>query len=124
VQGSALVKLALQTLGTFDFGRVSLLEFMRDHILAYLDDGARLRGRGSGDGRCPPARPPARPPACLPAYMPACMLGARRMGSARAWGVAHGPCAPVTRSSVTAAAPCPRTTPAPSAPPLASRPAR
>jgi len=38
VQGNALIKLALQTLGTFDFGRVQLLEFTRDHILAYTDD--------------------------------------------------------------------------------------
>eukprot|EP00967_Tisochrysis_lutea_P076368 scaffold103316_cov36-Tisochrysis_lutea.AAC.1 len=33
VQGNALIKLALQTLSTFDFGHVQLLEFTRDHIL-------------------------------------------------------------------------------------------
>eukprot|EP00798_Chlamydomonas_sp_ICE-L_P022752 gene22752-29919_t len=38
LQGNALIKLALQTLGTFDFGQVNLLEFMRDHILGYSDD--------------------------------------------------------------------------------------
>jgi hypothetical protein len=38
VQGNALIKLALQTLSTFDFGRVQLLEFTRDHILTYTDD--------------------------------------------------------------------------------------
>eukprot|EP00198_Chlamydomonas_reinhardtii_P008241 XP_001697578.1 target of rapamycin, growth-regulatory PI3K-like protein kinase [Chlamydomonas reinhardtii] len=38
LQGNALTKLALQTLGTFDLGGIQLLEFMRDHILAYTDD--------------------------------------------------------------------------------------
>uniref|UniRef100_A0A7S3R516 Serine/threonine-protein kinase TOR n=1 Tax=Dunaliella tertiolecta TaxID=3047 RepID=A0A7S3R516_DUNTE len=38
VQGNALIKLALQTLSTFDFGHVQLLEFTRDHILVYTDD--------------------------------------------------------------------------------------
>ncbi|KAF5842966.1 armadillo-type protein [Dunaliella salina] len=38
VQGNALIKLALQTLSTFDFGNVQLLDFTRDHILTYTDD--------------------------------------------------------------------------------------
>ncbi|GIL87381.1 hypothetical protein Vretimale_1690 [Volvox reticuliferus] len=38
LQGNALIKLALQTLGTFDFGGIQLLEFMRDHILLYTED--------------------------------------------------------------------------------------
>lgn len=38
LQGGALTKLALQTMGNFEFGGVNLLEFMRDHILPYLDD--------------------------------------------------------------------------------------
>ncbi|EFJ44271.1 target of rapamycin, growth-regulatory PI3K-like protein kinase [Volvox carteri f. nagariensis] len=38
LQGNALIKLALQTLGTFDLGGIQLLEFMRDHILAYTED--------------------------------------------------------------------------------------
>ncbi|KAK9806315.1 hypothetical protein WJX72_010074 [[Myrmecia] bisecta] len=38
LQGAALVRLALATLGSFDFGLHSLLEFVRDHILNYLDD--------------------------------------------------------------------------------------
>ncbi len=32
-----LVRLALATIGNFDFGRASLLDFMRDHILVYID---------------------------------------------------------------------------------------
>ncbi|GBG00672.1 target of rapamycin kinase [Raphidocelis subcapitata] len=39
LQGAPRVRLALNTLGSFDFGRVSLLEFVRDHILPYVDDG-------------------------------------------------------------------------------------
>ncbi|MEW5308376.1 MAG: hypothetical protein WDW38_000344 [Sanguina aurantia] len=38
LQGSALTRLALQTIGSFEFGRVNLLEFMRDYILPYTED--------------------------------------------------------------------------------------
>ena len=37
-QGNALVRLSLQTISRFDFGAVGLLDFMRDHILPYVDD--------------------------------------------------------------------------------------
>ena len=33
LQGSALVRLSLQTLATFDWGDINLLEFMRDYIM-------------------------------------------------------------------------------------------
>jgi FKBP12-rapamycin complex-associated protein len=39
LQGAPRVRLALNTLGSFDFGKVSLLEFVRDHILPFIDDG-------------------------------------------------------------------------------------
>lgn len=32
------MRLALQTLSAFDFSSVSLLDFMRDHVLGYVDD--------------------------------------------------------------------------------------
>ena len=38
LQGTALTRLALQTLGGFDFGPARLLEFVRNHVMAYLDD--------------------------------------------------------------------------------------
>lgn len=38
VQGPALIRIALLTLGTFDFGQCNLLEFVRDHVITYLDD--------------------------------------------------------------------------------------
>jgi FKBP12-rapamycin complex-associated protein len=38
MQGPPLVRLALQTLGEFDFGQHLLLEFVRDHVALYLDD--------------------------------------------------------------------------------------
>ena len=39
LQGAALTRLTLQTLGSFDFGSTRLLEFVRDHVTPYLDDG-------------------------------------------------------------------------------------
>ena len=39
LQGAALIRLTLQTLGSFDFGSTRLLEFVRDHVTPYLDDG-------------------------------------------------------------------------------------
>lgn len=39
LQGPALIRIALLTLGTFDFGQCNLLEFVRDHVMTYLDDG-------------------------------------------------------------------------------------
>jgi serine/threonine-protein kinase mTOR len=33
-----LIKLALETIGKFEFGQLLLLEFMRDHILPYMED--------------------------------------------------------------------------------------
>jgi FKBP12-rapamycin complex-associated protein len=33
-----LVRLALSTIGSFDFGPMSLLEFARDHITPFLDE--------------------------------------------------------------------------------------
>ena len=41
LQGAPRLRLALSTLGSFDFGRVSLLEFVREHILPYVDDADR-----------------------------------------------------------------------------------
>ncbi|GAX78992.1 hypothetical protein CEUSTIGMA_g6432.t1 [Chlamydomonas eustigma] len=41
LQGGALVRLSLQTLATFDWGDINLLEFMRDYILGYVDDNDR-----------------------------------------------------------------------------------
>ena len=38
LQGPALIRVALLTLGTFDFGQYNLLEFVRDHVMTYLDD--------------------------------------------------------------------------------------
>ena len=38
LQGPALIRVALLTLGTFDFGQFNLLEFVRDHVMTYLDD--------------------------------------------------------------------------------------
>lgn len=38
LQGAALTRLALNTLVGFDFGSMRLLEFVRDHVTAYLDD--------------------------------------------------------------------------------------
>ena len=38
LQGPALIQVALLTLGTFDFGQCNLLEFVRDHVMTYLDD--------------------------------------------------------------------------------------
>ena len=38
LQGPALIRIALLTLGTFDFGQCKLLEFVRDHVMTYLDD--------------------------------------------------------------------------------------
>ena len=38
LQGPALIRVALLTLGTFDFGQYNLLEFVRDHVMIYLDD--------------------------------------------------------------------------------------
>ena len=38
LQGPALIRVALLTLGTFDFGEYNLLEFVRDHVMSYLDD--------------------------------------------------------------------------------------
>jgi len=40
LQGPALIRVALLTLGTFDFGQYNLLEFVRDHVMTYLDDPA------------------------------------------------------------------------------------
>jgi FKBP12-rapamycin complex-associated protein len=40
LQGAALTRLALQTLGSFDFGSTRLLEFVRDHVTPYLDDAS------------------------------------------------------------------------------------
>lgn len=59
------MKLALQTLGTFDWGRMGLLEFMRDHVLPFTDDADKETrqaavlacakvGQGSQDVRCVP----------------------------------------------------------------------
>lgn len=38
LQQQALTRLALQTLGSFDFGPARLLEFCRDHVVSYLDE--------------------------------------------------------------------------------------
>ena len=38
LQGAALTRLALQTLGSFDFGSMRLLDFVRDHVTLFLDD--------------------------------------------------------------------------------------
>uniref|UniRef100_A0A7S1SYY6 Serine/threonine-protein kinase TOR n=1 Tax=Tetraselmis chuii TaxID=63592 RepID=A0A7S1SYY6_9CHLO len=38
LQGPPLTRLALQTLGDFEFGHTLLLDFVREHIVAYLDD--------------------------------------------------------------------------------------
>ena len=38
LQGAALTRLALQTLGSFDFGSMRLLDFVRDHVTPFLDD--------------------------------------------------------------------------------------
>uniref|UniRef100_A0A7R9YR22 Serine/threonine-protein kinase TOR n=1 Tax=Chlamydomonas euryale TaxID=1486919 RepID=A0A7R9YR22_9CHLO len=38
LQGGALVRLSLQSLATFDWGEMNLLEFMRDHIMGYIGD--------------------------------------------------------------------------------------
>lgn len=38
LQGPALIRIALLTLGTFDFGQCNLLEFVRDNVMTYLDD--------------------------------------------------------------------------------------
>lgn len=44
LQGAPRVRLALNTLGSFDFGKVSLLEFVREHILPYIDDSDKEVG--------------------------------------------------------------------------------
>jgi len=38
LQQQALTRLALQTLGSFDFGPARLLEFCRHHVVSYLDE--------------------------------------------------------------------------------------
>nr|ABB13529.1 target of rapamycin kinase [Chlamydomonas reinhardtii] len=55
LQGNALTKLALQTLGTFDLGGIQLLEFMRDHILAYTDDPDKEIRQAAVLAACPRA---------------------------------------------------------------------
>lgn len=38
LHGTPLTRLALETLGSFHFGPISLLEFVRDHVIGYLDE--------------------------------------------------------------------------------------
>ena len=38
LHGSPLARLSLETLGSFNFGPISLLEFAREHVLQWLDD--------------------------------------------------------------------------------------
>ncbi len=38
LHGSPLARLALETLGSFNFGPIGLLEFAREHVLQWLDD--------------------------------------------------------------------------------------
>ena len=38
MKGPALIRLALETLGSFDFGHASVLEVMSSKMLGYLDD--------------------------------------------------------------------------------------
>ncbi len=58
----ALTRLALQTLGSFDFGSMRLLDFVRDHVTLFLDDPDVSVRRAGGCCRRQSAAPGSQPP--------------------------------------------------------------
>ena len=76
VQDGALTRLALDTLGSFNFGSIALLPFAAEHVLPYLDDpevhirkaaalaAVRVLSRAAEAAR--PTRPLVSPPPSQP----------------------------------------------------------
>ena len=71
LQQQALTRLALQTLGSFDFGPARLLEFCRDHVVSYLDESDVVTRRAAALAAAQ-VRPAPAPAVVVHVRMSAC----------------------------------------------------